>query len=572
MTPSPSPLTSPTVNEPPRFPSTLNRALDVDENAAAGQNVDQPLSADDEEHDALTYSLDSAGRRFFDITADGQLQTRASLDHETRSSYSFTVRVSDGGDANGDADSAIDDSTAVTVTVNDTEEDGVINVPSDQPQVGTALAATLSDSDGNVSGVTWQWQASGDQNSWSDIKSATSASYTPVAADQGRYLRIFVSYSDRRGSGKSARISLPNPVQAAPPTNSAPEFPSSSSTRTVPENTPSGETIGRAVTATDPNANDRNKLIYTLGGAGASSFGIVETTGELLTLGTLDHETRDSYSVNVTATDPSLASDSITVIINVTDVNEAPAFPSSLRAAFSIDENTEAGRDIGQPLTAIEQDVGDSLTYSLDRTADSIFEIDAEKGQLRTEAPLDYERRESYRFDIFVSDGDDADGKPDAAIDDTFTLTVRVRNVNERPVAGGETDISYAEQRTDPVATYTAEDSDEGTTITWSLSGDDAGDFRISAAGVLTFRNQPDFEDPADGRRRQRVSGHYRRFRRRTRRLPARHRDSGRRQRGAAGRRPGRNPLSREPHRRCRRLRPQRPGPAAEHHLVAFGR
>ena len=33
---------------------------------------------------------------------------------------------------------------------------------------------------------------------------------------------------------------------------------------------------------------------------------------------------------------------------------------------------------------------------------------------------------------------------------------------------------------------------------TWRLSGADAGDFRISAAGVLTFRVSPNYESPAD--------------------------------------------------------------------------
>ena len=33
---------------------------------------------------------------------------------------------------------------------------------------------------------------------------------------------------------------------------------------------------------------------------------------------------------------------------------------------------------------------------------------------------------------------------------------------------------------------------------TWDLSGDDAGDFRISSVGVLTFKATPDHENPVD--------------------------------------------------------------------------
>ena len=38
----------------------------------------------------------------------------------------------------------------------------------------------------------------------------------------------------------------------------------------------------------------------------------------------IDHETQDSYTVTVTATDPSGASDSITLTIEVVNVDEAP--------------------------------------------------------------------------------------------------------------------------------------------------------------------------------------------------------------------------------------------------------
>ena len=56
--------------------------------------------------------------------------------------------------------------------------------------------------------------------------------------------------------------------------------------------------------------------------------------------------------------------------------------------------------------------------------------------------------------------------------------------------------ISYAENGTDPVVTYTAVDP-EGVAIKWSLSGTDASLFSIEG-GVLAFVKSPDFEKPAD--------------------------------------------------------------------------
>ena len=61
------------------------------------------------------------------------------------------------------------------------------------------------------------------------------------------------------------------------------------------------------------------------------------------------------------------------------------------------------------------------------------------------------------------------------------------------------TTISYAENGTDPVATFDATDAD-GDAIVWDLEGEDAAAFKISASGVLTFDGSPSFEDPTDNR------------------------------------------------------------------------
>ena len=38
----------------------------------------------------------------------------------------------------------------------------------------------------------------------------------------------------------------------------------------------------------------------------------------------------------------------------------------------------------------------------------------------------------------------------------------------------------------------------EGAGIEWNVRGVDAADFEISSAGVLTFMESPDFENPTD--------------------------------------------------------------------------
>ena len=77
----------------------------------------------------------------------------------------------------------------------------------------------------------------------------------------------------------------------------------------------------------------------------------------------MDHETKDSYVVMVTATDPDGASASVTVTIKVDNVNEAPVvmradsvtpnqapeFADSEDGARSVAENTDGGRGHRSP-------------------------------------------------------------------------------------------------------------------------------------------------------------------------------------------------------------------------------
>ena len=105
-------------------------------------------------------------------------------------------------------------------------------------------------------------------------------------------------------------------IMRAPDANVAPEFASATTSRTVAENTDAGEDIGNPVAA------NGDTLAYTLGGTDAASFDINEDTGQLMTKAALDYESKNSYEVMVTATDPDSASDMITVTITVTNGEE----------------------------------------------------------------------------------------------------------------------------------------------------------------------------------------------------------------------------------------------------------
>ena len=329
------------------------------------------------------------------------------------------------------------------------------------------MVATLSDPDGDVVISTWQWQYANPSSgvcrgtgapgsgSWTDISGATSGSYTPKnftptgeseVVIAGKCLRATATYTDgivdESGDNTEpdkASDSSDAAVQLSHADNSAPKFPdqdlvtpgdqSDSTSRSVAENTEADKSIGAAVTADDADettAGRLDKLLYTLSGTDAASFKIDRRTGQIKTKAALDYETKNVYMVTVTATDPSGATDSIAVTINVTDeddgatiilgpaVNTAPAFDADT-ATFTVDENMPVGTSVGT-VTATDEDAGDTVTYS---DASTYFDVSID-GEVKTALKLDYEAMGSHTFTVTANDGNDENNT------DTITVTVTV--------------------------------------------------------------------------------------------------------------------------------------------------
>ena len=137
----------PVTNAAPQFSAgTTNR--EVDEGTVVGGNVGAPVTATDTDNgDTLTYGLEGDDAAAFEIdSTSGQIEvaTGTTLDFETRSSYSVVVSVRDSKDDFDAADMATDDTIDVSITVANVDEDGTVTLAPPQPQVGTALTATLS--------------------------------------------------------------------------------------------------------------------------------------------------------------------------------------------------------------------------------------------------------------------------------------------------------------------------------------------------------------------------------------------------------------------------------------------
>ena len=481
----------PATNAAPDFPSSETGARSVAENTAAGENVGDAVAADDDDTgDTLTYTLGGVDSEFFTlVSSSGQIQTKAPLDHEAKSSYMVTVTATD--------PSRETDTITVTITVTDVDE----------PPLAPGIPAMVqSNSDERHDGLDRAQQHRPARRDGLRLPVQEEYGYELDGGDEyydhghqrpdyragcHDLLRRAGAGHKRRGDGRLVGHRYCRHQDACPTPN--PSSQTQTTTRQVAENTEERQNIGNPVGAED---RDNDDLTYILEGFDANSFTIDQDTGQLKTKMPLDHETKDSYSVMVKAVDGQGGSDSISVNINVIDVNEPPVFSGNL-GVHSVPENTGPGVDIGAPVTATDPE-NDPLTYSLDSAAAQVFAINASTGQLQTKAALDYETARVHSVTVHVSDRKDDAGNADTAVDDQISVTITVTNVNEPPTfadvaltrnidENSPTDTAVG----DPV---TATDPEKDT-LTYSLGGTDAGDFRVDASsGQLKTRTALDYE------------------------------------------------------------------------------
>ncbi len=478
-------------NNAPMFTEGTSTTRSIAENTGAGVDISSAISATDADNDTLTYSLSGTDTSSFSIdSTTGQLRTSAALDYEKKTSYSVTITVSDG---------SLTDTIAVTITVTDIDEnstpvftDGdsatrsIAENTGSGVDISTAVSATDADND------TLEYSLGGTDASSFSIDSTSGQLRTSAALDYETKTSysVTITVSDGKGGSDSISVTISITDVDEAPANTAPAFADDSATLTVAERTGSGVNIGSVITATDA---DNDTLTYSLGGTDASSFSIDSTTGQLQTKAALDYESKSSYSVTVIASDGTLT-DSITVTINVSDVNEAPVFSDGSSTPRVIAENVPAGINIGSAVSATDPD-NDTLTYTLGGTDVAAFSIDNATGQLKTSADLDFERQTSYSVTINVSDG---------SLTDTITVTINVTDLDEIPAntppefADGEsTTRSIAENSTSGTnigAVIAATDADNNK-LAYFLSGDDASAFSVDdSSGQLLTSAALDYE------------------------------------------------------------------------------
>ena len=295
------------------FTDGTSATRSVSASASAGTSIGQPVRATDADSgDTLTYSLEGRDAALFDMNpSSGQLLTESGVILIAGETYTVIVSADDGTEF-----------ARITVSIDVTagppnnapvfsEGASATRTVARSAAAGTAIGQPVRATDADA-GTTLNYTLEGADAGSFDINASSGQLLTKsgVTLDQSTYT-VVVDASDGTAS---ARITVTINVVL----NTAPEFASTSTSRSVEENSSIGTNVGAPVTATDADQGDT--LTYTLGGADAGSFTINSSTGQIQTAVVLDEETDSSYTVTVTANDRTTDSTPITVNISVTDV------------------------------------------------------------------------------------------------------------------------------------------------------------------------------------------------------------------------------------------------------------
>ena len=419
--------TNAATNNAPVFNAGLPSSVSVAENTAADTAIGSPFTATDADPgDTVAYSLEGTDQDSFAIdSTNGQLKTKAELDHEIKNSHSVTIVASDAAESVNHA---------LTVSVTDVDEPPAAPAAptlSSRALTSLTVAWTAPTNAGRPAiddyDVQYRAGSSGPYSSGPEDVSGTSGEITGLSP--GTVYEVQVRATNDEGDGDwSDTLTVPtDPVVSIEPKSGG---------ETVTEGTDAAAVFTFSRTGATTAALTVGVAVTEVGSfisgtaPTSAAFTANSSTTELSV--PIEDDTTDETSGEIKATLKAgtgytldAASSDAKVIVNDDDsANNAPIFNAGLPSSVSVAENSAADTDIGSPFTATDADAGDTVAYSLGGTDKDSFALDASTRQLKTKAALDYETKTSYAVMIEATDGT-------AMV--SHIVSVNVTNVDELP-------------------------------------------------------------------------------------------------------------------------------------------
>ncbi|MBF0263086.1 MAG: cadherin domain-containing protein, partial [Magnetococcales bacterium] len=472
--------------------SSAGTATPVEENSGAGQVVyDADATDAGDVSGGITYSLTSmADSGSFSINpTTGVVTLTGNPDYEFKSSYSFTVFVSDGVNAGVER--------AVTLAITNVDEvEPVItsgatattlaeNCGSGQ-LVYTATATDLVDIS---AGVTYSLKAVDDFAAFS-INSTTGAvtlTGNPNYETKASYIfTVVASDGVTTSTEKSVTLAITNLDEVAP------VFSSGGTATALDENSGAGQVVYVA-NATDT-ADVSAGITYSLkSGGDAGLFSIDGSTGAVTLIDDPNHEVKSSYGFTVLASDGVTTPTEQAVTLAITNLDEVSPVITSGTIATPLDENSGALQWVYLATASDSDDVSGGVTYTLKAVDDyALFQIDTSTGQVDLLDNPNFESKSLYAFTVVASDG------VNPFVEQAVTLEINNRDESSPTITSSPTG-SIDENIGSGQVVYTITASDDGDVsngVTYAvLAVGDYFDLNYdTATGQVTLNLDPNYE------------------------------------------------------------------------------
>ncbi len=448
----------------------------VQENRPVGTLVGNLSTTDPDFDDTHTYSLvagtGSTDNAKFQISGS-QLQTNAILDLKTQETYSIRVRGTD--------NFGVFFEKVFTITATN-ENEAPTNITLSPTSVNEGLPIgtlvgtfTTADVDlGDTHTYAFVADPQGPDNGSFQISGNQLLTNAVFDREVKSSYTIYVSTTDSGALAFNKQFIVTIDDVNDPPAPSGGPF-------SVAENSAAATVVG-TVAANDPDAGQTHTFAITAGNTGGafaiSNAGVITVANSAA----LNFETTPTFSLTVQATDNGtpVQSGSGTVVVNLTDVNEAPV-PSG--GPFSVAENSATGTTVGT-VTFTDQDTGQSHTFAITAgNTGGAFSIDsAGVIKVATPAALDFETTPTFSLTVQVTDN----GTP--VLSGSTTVVVNLTDANDAPVpSGGPFSVAENSANGTTVGTVTFNDQDTGQSHTFAITaGNTGGAFAIDGSGVIT--------------------------------------------------------------------------------------
>lgn len=449
----------------------------VTENAANNTLVGTMTATDVDAATTLTYSITSGDTRgVFTINNAGQIRVANTnyLDYELQGTYTLNIRVSDG---------ALTDNETITINLTNINEnpsfDAIQRVLNSDPTLkysaatgnfyrfvstaanyttasANAAAAMLNGESGYITAINsaaestfirtiipttiWingsdaavegEWRYTGGPDAgemfWlgAAAGSAQNGNYTNWNSGEPNNsggnedaieFRTNGTWNDTNIAGTRAYVIEWNGADVLASLQNGPY--------SINENSAINSVVG-TVAANDP---EGGAITYSItGGTGVGVFSLNAATGQIRLIAPVNHEAADSYTLDLRAEDPLGGFTTMTITIDINDINEAPVLTPG--GPFNVAENAANGTLVGT-MSASDVDDGQSLIYSIiGGNTHGIFSIN-NAGEIRVanNTYLDYELLNTYTLQIRVTDNGTG------ALFDQENVTINLTNVNEGP-------------------------------------------------------------------------------------------------------------------------------------------